>query len=64
MQRELQQRSAEPGFVAEGVKRRTELVRRLRRRLGRLQAQLQASTVEVPSLNPFSHGPSQFPVRS
>ncbi len=47
VQRELQQRSAEPGFVTEGVARRTELVRRLRRRLGRLQKQLQASTVEV-----------------
>ena len=53
VQRELQQRSGEPGFVAESAVRRAELARRLRRRLKRLQEQLQASTVEVPCPNPF-----------
>lgn len=47
VQREAEQRSAEPGFAAEAAARRSELVRRLRRRLDRLQAQLEASRIEA-----------------
>ena len=52
VQREAAQRFDEPDFVAEAATRRSELVRRLRRRLDRLQAQLEASTVEARHCNP------------
>ena len=58
VQREAQRRSGpeEPGFAEEAAARRSELVRRLRRRLDRLQAQLEASTVEVRAvMMPLEH---------
>ena len=54
MQREAQQRAAEPGFAEEAASRRSELMRRLRRRVDRLQAQLEASTVEACHADPTS----------
>ena len=47
VQREAQQQRSGSEAAEEAAVRRSELVRRLRRRLDRLQAQLEASTVEV-----------------